>query len=129
MTESKGPNHTRWRSVYGSVIIDCKLYTDSIIEWTFKVFSTQFLDECKYFTVGILAVHETNEEQLEGYCFNSNSECRYYAWSSNTGSRTLGLEHSIDDDNVEKVEVEHPEFVGFETGKDNIIKMYVNIKK
>ena len=56
-----------WESVYGSLVIDPVALKDHIIKWKIKCHA---LHQKVYFSIGIVAVIEMNDVEMNQYCFN-----------------------------------------------------------
>ena len=124
----KRTKHSNWRSLFGSIVIDCTLHSDSICQWTLKL-HTKYLDR-EYFSFGIMDNEFINKDTLSfnQYCFN-RGEYHNYGLSVNTENTYSGLEFSkvlaktslsIED------EFSIPQVLS--NMADNVLKLVFNIK-
>ena len=97
-TASKIRGVGNWKTAFGSIIIDCALYNNSICIWELKVHANKEEDR-EYFTFGIADDEHITEATLEEYqYFFDNDFCKNYALSVNTPNSMCDLECWEDED-------------------------------
>merc|ERR1712154_264504 len=112
---------TGWESVFGSIIIDNKLYEDKIIEWTIKI----FVDDDPGLSIGIISVHSSNNnhDMLNGNCFLPDIDyhtLKYYGLYISNNCAIL------DTHNTSNYDTDYNTHLILE--EDNIITLKLNMK-